>query len=115
MDATTTGVDVYGRLTTTGNADINGTLTCTSEANTKECYSVVKYVKAKTYILIKDEDNKSNLGFIADDVKNAKLSPEWDNIIFHNDNGMKLLAYNKMTVVLWGAVQEMQKNNLIER
>ena len=129
MDATTTGVDVYGILTTTGNADINGTLTCTSlietsdlklkenikEVNTKECYSVVKYVKAKTDILIKDEDKKSNLGFIADDVKNAKLSPEWDNIIFHNDNGMKLLAYNKMTVVLWGAVQEMQKNSLIER
>ena len=28
LDATTTGVDVYGVLKTTGNADINGTCTC---------------------------------------------------------------------------------------
>ena len=29
---------------------------------------------------------------IADDFKDAKLPPEWDNIIFYNDDGMKLLA-----------------------
>ena len=123
LDATNTGVDVYGFFTTTNNADIGGTLTCTAlietsdfklkenvkEVNTKDCYSVVKYIKPKTFTFVKDEDKKSNLGFIADDVKNAKLPPEWDNIIFYNDDGMKLLAYNKMTVILWGAVQEMQK------
>ena len=123
MDATTTGVDVYSFLTTTNNADINGTLTCTAlietsdfklkenvkEVNAKDCYSVVKYIKPKTFTFVTDEDKKSNLGFIADDVKNAKLPPEWDNIIFYNDDGMKLLAYNKMTVILRGAVQEMQK------
>ena len=123
LDATNTGVDVYGFFTTTNNADIGGTLTCTAlietsdfklkenikEVNTKDCYSVVKYVKPKTFTFVKDEDKKSNLGFIADDVKNAKLPPEWDNIIFYNDDGMKLLAYNKMTVILWGALQEMQK------
>ena len=123
LDATNTGVDVYGFFTTTNNADIGGTLTCTAlietsdfklkenikEVNTKDCYSVVKYIKPKTFNFVKDEDKKSNLGFIADDVKNAKLPPEWDNVIFYNDDGMKLLAYNKMTVILWGAVQEMQK------
>ena len=123
LDATNTGVDVYGFFTTTNNADIGGTLTCTAlietsdyklkenikEVNIKDCYSVVKYIKPKTFNFVKDEDKKSNLGFIADDVKNAKLPPEWNNVIFYNDDGMKLLAYNKMTVILWGAVQEMQK------
>ena len=37
------------------------------------------------------------------------MPPEWDNIIYYNDDGMKLLAYNRMAVALWGCVQEMQK------
>ena len=51
VDATNTGVDVYGCLTTTNNADIGGNLTCVAltetsdaklkenikEVNTKEC------------------------------------------------------------------------------
>ena len=67
LDATTTGVDVYGILTTTGNADMNGTLTCTAlietsgfklkenikEVNIKDCYSVVKYINPKTFTLLK--------------------------------------------------------------
>ena len=123
LDATNTGVDVYGFFTTTNNADINGTLTCTAlietsdvklkenikEVNNRECYKVVKYIQPKTYIFINDEEKKSNLGFIADDVKDAKLPEEWDNIIFYNDGGMKLLAYNKLTVVLWGCVKELMK------
>ena len=84
--------------------------------NTQDCYSVVKYIKPKTFTFVKDEDKKSNLGFIADDVKNAKLPPEWDNIIFYNDDGKRFLAYNKMTVVLWGAVQCLisEKDELFE-
>ena len=123
LDATNTGVDVYGFLTTTNNADIGGNVTCVAltetsdaklkenvkEVNTKECYKTVKYIKPKTYNFIKDEDKKSNLGFIADDIKDAKMPKEWDNIIYYNDEGIKLLAYNKMTVVLWGCVQELQK------
>ena len=123
LDATNTGVDVYGFFTTTNNADINGTLTCTAlietsdaklkenikEVNNRECYKVVKYIQPKTYNFINDEEKKSNLGFIADDVKDAKIPPEWDNIIYHNDDNMKLLAYNKMTVVLWGCVKELMK------
>ena len=123
LDATNTGVDVYGFFTTTNNADIGGNLTCVAltetsdsklkeniqEVNTKECYKAVKYIKPKTYNFIKDEDKKSHIGFVADDIKDAKMPKEWDNIIYYNDDGMKLLAYNKMAVVLWGCVQEMQK------
>ena len=110
-------------FTTTSNADIGGNVTCVAltetsdaklkenikEIDTKECYKAVKYIKPKTYNFIKDEDKKSNLGFIADDIKNAKMPSEWDNIIYYNEEGVKLLAYNKMSVVLWGCVQEMQK------
>ena len=123
LDATNTGVDVYGFFTTTNNADIGGNLTCVAltetsdaklkenikEVNTKECYKAVKYIKPKTYNFIKDESKKSHIGFVADDIKDAKMPPEWDNIIYYNDDGMKLLAYNKTAVVLWGCVQELQK------
>ena len=123
LDATNTGVDVYGFLTTTNNADIGGNLTCVAltetsdsklkenvkEANIKECYKAVKYIKPKTYNFINDEDKKSHIGFIADDIKDAKMPKEWDNIVYYNDDGMKLLAYNKTAVVLWGCVQQLQK------
>ena len=130
LDATNTGVDIYGFFTTTNNADIGGNLTCVAltetsdaklkenikEIDTKECYKVVKYIKPKTYNFIKDEDKKSNLGFIADDIKNANMPSEWDNIIYYNEEGVKLLAYNKMSVVLWGCVQQVinEKDELLE-
>ena len=130
LDATNTGVDVYGFFTTTNNADIGGNLTCVAltetsdsklkenvkEANIKECYKAVKYIKPKTYNFINDEDKKSHIGFIADDIKDAKMPSEWDNIVYYNDDGMKLLAYNKTAVVLWGAVQCLisEKDELLE-
>ena len=106
---------MYGVLTTTVSADIGGNLTCvalteTSDAklkeniqgiNSKECHKAVKYIKPKTYNFIKDEDKKSNLGFKADDIKDAKTPKEWDNIIYYNDDGIKLIAYSKMAAVLW--------------
>ena len=49
------------------------------------------------------------MGFIADDVKDAKIPREWDNIIYYGEDNHKLLAYSKMTVVLWGAVKELPK------
>ena len=123
LDATNTGVDVYGFFTTTNDADIGGNLTCVAltetsdakikeniqEVNIKDCYKAVKYIKPKTYNFINDESKKSNIGFIADDIKDAKMPKEWDNIIYYNDDGMKLLAYNKSSVVLWGCVQELMK------
>ena len=79
------------------------------EANTKECYKAVKYIKPKTYNFTNDEGKKSHIGFVADDIKDAKMPNEWDNIIYYNDDGMKRLAYNKMSVVLLGCVQDMMK------
>ena len=130
LDATNSGVDVYGFFTTTNNADIGGNLTCVAltetsdsklkenikEVNTKECYKTVKYIKPKTYNFINDENKKSHIGFVADDIKDAKMPKEWDNIIYYNDGGMKLLAYNKMAVVLWGCVQQVinEKDELLE-
>ena len=130
LDATNSGVDVYGFFTTTNNADIGGNLTCVAltetsdsklkenikEVNTKECYKNVKYIKPKTYNFIDDENKKSHIGFVADDIKDAKMPPEWDNIIYYNDDGMKLLAYNKMAVVLWGCVQQVinEKDELLD-
>ena len=123
LDITTTGVDVFGVFTTSNNATIAGNLTCVAltetsdaklkenikEINTTECYKAVKYIKPKTYNFINDESKRSNLGMIADDIKDAQLPPEWDNIIYYNDDGIKLLAYNKLTVVLWGCMQELMK------
>ena len=130
LDATTTGVDVYGVLTTTGNADINGDVTCVAltetsdvilkeninEVSTKECYKVAKYIKPKTYNFSNDESKKSNIGFVADDLKDAKKPKEWDNMVYYNDDRMKLLAYNKAAVVLWGAVRHLvsEKDELLE-
>ena len=59
---------------------------------------------------------KSHIGFIADDIKDAKMPSEWDNIVYYNDDGMKLLAYNKTAVVLWGCVQQIiqEKDELLD-
>ena len=44
------------------------------------------------------------------------MPKEWDNIIYYNEEGIKLLAYNKMSVVLWGCVQQVinEKDELLE-
>ena len=44
------------------------------------------------------------------------MPKEWDNIVYYNDDGMKLLAYNKTAVILWWAVQHLisQKDELLE-
>ena len=89
LDATNTGVDVYGVFTTTGSADIGGNVTCVAltetsdaklkenikEIDTKECYKAVKYIKPKTYNFIKDEDKKSNLGLLQMILKTLKCLP----------------------------------------
>ena len=87
-----------------------------NEVSTKECYKVAKYIKPKTYNFSNDESKKSNIGFVADDLKDAKIPKEWDNMVYYNDDRMKLLAYNKAAVVLWGAVRHLvsEKDELLE-
>ena len=100
---------MYGDTTCTGTGSYNGTMTCSAlietsdanlkenlrEANTKECYKAVKYVKPKTYNFTKDEEKKSHSGFMPDDFFHSSIPPEWDKLIYHNDDGMTLLAYKK--------------------
>ena len=126
LDATTTGVDVYGILTTTGNADVAGNVTCvalteTSDSKLKESIKkryILKIVirqlnilNRKHIILSMMKIKKSHIGFVADDLKDAKMPKEWDNIIYCNDDGMKLLACNKTSVVLWGCVQKLMEGS----
>ena len=44
------------------------------------------------------------------------MPKEWDNIVYGNDEGVKLLAYDKTAVVLWGAVQHLigEKDEILE-
>ena len=77
------------------------------EVNDKECYRVVNYIRPKTFNLISDENKRSDIGFIADDFKDIKMPKEWDNVVFENEKNLKLLAYNKTSVILWGAVREL--------
>ena len=66
-------------LTETSDAKLKENI---QEINTKECYEAAKHIKPKAYNFIKDEDKKSNLGFVADNIKDAKMPKEWDNIIY---------------------------------
>ena len=123
LGITSVGVDIYGFLTGTSTATFTSTVTCSAlietsdkklkdnikEVNDKECYNVVNYIRPKTFNLITDEDKRSNIGFVADDFKDAKMPKEWDNVVFNNDENNKLLAYNKTAVILWGAVRELMK------
>ena len=50
------------------------------------------------------------MGFIAQDIKNSKITEKWDNLIMKdNDDKYLRLNYMKMNIVLWGAVQELMK------
>ena len=121
LGITNAGVDVYGVLTGNNAAVFTHTLTCSAlietsdkklkenikEVNDKECYRVVNYIRPKTFNLISDENKRSDIGFIADDFKDIKMPKEWDNVVFENEKNLKLLAYNKTSVILWGAVREL--------
>ena len=53
---------------------------------------------------------KKEVGFIAQDIKNSKITEKWDNLIMKdNDEKYLRLNYMKMNIVLWGAVQELMK------
>ena len=122
LGITNAGVDVYGVLAGNNAAVFTHALTCSAsvetsdkklkenikEVNDKECYRVVNYIRPTTFKLISDETKRSDIGFIADDDFIDIIMPsEWDNVVFENEKNMKLLAYNKTSVILWGAVREL--------
>ena len=96
---------------------VNGTATETSDERLKEnikeissktCYDVVKYIKPKEFNFKGKEERE--IGFIAQDIPNSKLPKHWSKMVMKDtDDEYLRLNYIKMNVVLWSAVQEMQK------
>ena len=99
--------------------DINSTndITCvnmteTSDRRLKEdiqsittnCSNIVKKVDVRKYKFINDKEEKTNLGFIADEVEEA-IPKEFTNIV-NSKNEYKSLNYSNMNCILWKALQE---------
>ena len=88
-------------------------LTETSEKNLKEdiktittkCSNIVKKIKVKKYAMKNDEKKRTNIGFVAQEVKSA-IPKEFENIV-NEDNEYMSLNYGRLTVVLWKSCQEM--------
>ena len=110
LDATTTGVDVYGDLSYTGSLippsdkrlkkDIK-------ELNSKKAVELVKYIKPKTYHFIDNRlQGKSCVGFIANDFMETKKMPdEWQNVVKEGTDGYLKFDYTTTTPILWSALQ----------
>ena len=88
-------------------------LTETSDKNLKEdiktittkCSNIVKKIKVKKYAMKNDEKKRTNIGFVAQEVKSA-IPKEFENIV-NEDNEYMSLNYGRLTVVLWKSCQEM--------
>ena len=88
-------------------------LTETSDKNLKEdiktintkCSNIVKKIKVKKYTMKNDEKKRTNIGFIAQEVKSA-IPKEFENIV-NEDNEYMSLNYGRLTAVLWKSCQEM--------
>eukprot|EP00972_Heterocapsa_arctica_P077688 11457423-Heterocapsa_arctica.AAC.1 len=53
-------------------------------------------IEVKTYQTINDENEKYEIGFIADDVENAIDGLGFDNLINKDNEGMRSLTYDRM-------------------
>ena len=110
LDATNSGVDVYGDLSYTGplipssdkrlKKDIK-------ELNSKKAVELVNYIKPKTYHFIDDRlQGKSCVGFIANDFMETKKMPdEWQNVVKEGTDGYLKFDYTTTTPILWSALQ----------
>ena len=80
LDATTTGVDVYGDLSYTGSLIPSSDKRLKKdlkEVNSKKAVELVKYIKPKTYHFNDDrQQGKSCIGFIANDFMETKKMPD---------------------------------------
>ena len=86
LDATTTGVDVYGDLSYTGSLIPSSDKRLKKdikEVNSKKAVEFLKYIKPKTYHFIDDrQQGKSCVGFIANVFMETKKMPdEWQNVV----------------------------------
>ena len=110
LDATTTGVDVYGDLSYTGSLIPSSDKRLKKdikELNSKKAVELVKYIKPKTYHFIDNRlQGKSCVGFIANDFMETKKMPdEWQNVVKEGKDGYLKFDYTTTTPILWSALQ----------
>ena len=110
LDATTTGVDVYGDLSYTGSLIPSSDKRLKKdikELNSKKAVELLKYIKPKTYHFIDDrQQGKSCCGFIANDFMETKKMPdEWQNLVKEGKDGYLKFGNTITTPILWSALQ----------
>ena len=121
LDATTTGVDVYGDLSYTGSLIPSSDKRLKKdikEVNSKKAVELVKYIKPKTHHFIDDrQQGKSCVGFIANDFMETKKMPdEWQNVVKEGKDGYLKFDYTTCVPILWSALQyALEKIDNIEK
>ena len=110
LDATNSGVDVYGDLSYTGSLVPSSDKRLKKdikELNCKKAVDLVKYIKPKTYHFIDDrQQGKSCCGFIANDfIETKKMPDEWQNLVKEGKDGYLKFDYTITTLILWSALQ----------
>ena len=110
LDATTTGVDVYGDLSYTGSLIPSSDKRLKKdikEVDSKKAVDLIKYIKPKTYHFIDDrQQGKSCVGFIANDFMETKKMPdEWRNVVKEGKDGYLKFDYTTCVPILWSALQ----------
>ena len=110
LDATNTGVDVYGDLSYTGSLIPSSDKRLKKdikELNSIKAIELVKYIKPKTYHFVDDRlQGKSCCGFIANDFMETKKMPdEWQNLVKEGTDGYLKFDYTITTPILWSALQ----------
>ena len=71
---------------------------------TTNCSNIIKKVEVRKYKFINDKEEKTILGFIADEVEDT-IPKEFTNIV-NTKNEYKSLNYSNMNCILWKALQE---------
>ena len=121
LDATTTGVDVYGDLSYTGSLIPSSDKRLKKdikEVNSKKAVELVKYIKPKTYHFHDDrQQGKSCIGFVANDFMETKKMPdEWQNVVKEGKDGYLKFDYTTCVPILWSALQyALEKIDNIEK
>ena len=110
LDATNTGVDVYGDLSYTGSLVPSSDKRLQKDIkklNSKKAVELVKYIKPKTNHFIDDrQKGKSCVGFIANGFMETKKMPdEWQNLVKEGTDGYLKFDYTITTPILWSALQ----------
>ena len=110
LDATNTGVDVYGDLSYTGSLIPSSDKRLKKnikELNSKKAVELIKHIKPKTYHFVDDRlEGKSCCGFIANDFMEYKKMPdEWQNLVKEGKDGYLKFDYTITTPILWSALQ----------